>query len=96
MGSHFADTVELGSRNGFAQYFIGFIQFADGFIGALAVINLCFISVTQIICQSFTLHYGKPGIAAKYTHQIDGSDLTVFFTAVHKNIEFIPLLDSPP
>lgn len=65
MGSHFADTVELGNRNGFAQYFIGGIQFADGFIGALAVINLCFISVTQIICQSFTLNYGKPGIAAK-------------------------------
>ena len=79
MGSHFADTVELGNRNGFAQYFIGGIQFADGFIGALAVIKLCFISVTQIICQSFTLYQGKSGIAAKYTHQIDGGDLSVFF-----------------
>ena len=66
MGSHFADTVELGNWNGFAQYFIGGIQFADGFIGALDLIKLCPIAVIRIFRQRLALYYGKSRFTAQY------------------------------
>ena len=66
MGSHFADTVELGKGDECTQCLIGCIHSADGFIGALGLIKLCPIAVIRIFRQRLALYYGKSRFTAQY------------------------------